>query len=77
MGLSGQVVSPKLYVAAGISGAVQHLAGMQTSQKIVAVNKDPEAPIFRVADVALCGDLNDILPRLIARIRQERRPHHG
>lgn len=72
VGLSGKVVAPKFYLAAGISGAVQHLAGMQTAQKIVAVNKDPEASIFRVADVALCGDLYEILPRLMARIRQER-----
>ena len=66
------MVAAKLYLAAGISGAVQHLAGMQTSGVVVAVNKDPEAPIFRVADVALCGDLFDVLPRLMARIRRDK-----
>lgn len=71
VGLSGKIVSPKFYLAAGISGAVQHLAGMQTANKIVAVNKDPDAPIFQVADIALCGDIADILPRLIARVRNE------
>ena len=68
VGLSGQVVSPKVYVAAGISGTVQHLAGMQTSGKIVAINRDPEALIWSVADVGIVGDLYDVIPRLIAKI---------
>ena len=71
VGLSGKVVAPKFYLAAGISGAVQHLAGMQTAHKIVAVNKDPDAPIFRVADIALCGDAADVIPKITARIREE------
>jgi len=70
VGLSGQVVSPKVYIAAGISGAVQHLAGMQTAGKIIAINRDPEAQIFNVSDIAICGDLYDIIPKLIEKIEQ-------
>ena len=71
IGLSGQVVSPKVYIAAGISGAVQHLAGMQTAGKIIAINRDSEAQIFNVADIAICGDLYDVIPRLIEKIEQK------
>ena len=72
VGLSGQVVSPKVYIAAGVSGTVQHLAGMQTSGKIVAINRDPEALIWNVADVGIVGDLYDVIPRLIEKIEAGR-----
>ncbi|NQV33957.1 MAG: electron transfer flavoprotein subunit alpha/FixB family protein, partial [Phycisphaeraceae bacterium] len=71
IGQTGTTVRPKLYIAAGISGAIQHQAGMDASQKIIAINNDPDAPIFNYAHYKIVGDLNVVIPMMVKAIREK------
>ncbi len=75
VGFSGTTVNPKVYIACGISGSPQHLAGMRSSETIIAVNTDPSAPIFRIADYGIIGDLYEVIPKLINKIKEYRYEH--